>query len=164
MFTPADLKLEFEKNARLFWREWDDFDYLIKKAPKNATYLDAAHILLHSHGKEGIERMNELEELFKLDTNKKISVKLLELMCKSNTAPKDMEEEELLHRRKEVEMALHEFQSCFLQQKVFYSYMHFSDTQGWFLPCISKLSKAESIKRFVISGGRYHSPKMRVTK
>jgi len=96
MFTPADLKMEFEKNARLFWREWDYFDYLIKKAPKDAKYLDAAHVLIRSHGKEGAERINELEELLELDTNKKISLKLLDLMCKSNIAPKDVEEEESL--------------------------------------------------------------------
>ena len=128
MFTPVDFKLEFEKNARFFWREWDEFDYLIRKAPKNATYLDAAHVLLHSHGEEGVDRITEMEDLFKHSTNKKITLKLLELMCKTNSAPEDMEEEELLHRRKEVEMALLEFQNYFLKQKVFYSFMQFSDT------------------------------------
>ena len=69
-----------------------------------------------------------MEDLFKHSTNKKITLKLLELMCKTNSAPKDMEEEELLHRRKEVEMALLEFQNYFLEQKVFYSFMQFFDT------------------------------------
>lgn len=46
-------------------------------------------------------------------------------MYKSNIAPKDIEEEELLHWKKEVEMALLEFQRYFLQQNVFYSYMLF---------------------------------------
>jgi len=41
--------------------------------------------------------LTKLEELFELHTGKKISLKFLGLMCKSNTAPKDMEEEELLH-------------------------------------------------------------------
>jgi len=66
MFTPADLKLEFEKNARLLWREWDNFDYFMREAANDAGYLDVAHILLHSHCKEGVERIHELEELFNL--------------------------------------------------------------------------------------------------
>lgn len=115
-------------NARPFWREWDDFEYLIKKAPTSTIYLDATHTLLQSHGKKGFERINKLEELFKLNPNNKLSLDLLKLMCKATNAPKDIEEEELLYWRKDVEIALFEFQCYFLKQKVFYSYIHFLDT------------------------------------
>lgn len=54
--------------------------------------------------KNGLKKIKELKELFKLSSNKKIFLKLVDLMCKSNTTPKDIEEEELLHQRKEVEM------------------------------------------------------------
>ena len=76
--------------------------------------MDAAHILLHSLGKEGVERIHELEDLLKLDTSNEMSMKLLKLLCKSSSTPKEVKEEELLHRRKEVEVALLEFQRYFL--------------------------------------------------
>jgi hypothetical protein len=60
--------------ARPFWREWDDFEYLIKKAPISAIYLDATRTFLQSHGKKGFERINELEELFKLNPNNELSL------------------------------------------------------------------------------------------
>jgi hypothetical protein len=101
---------------------------LIKKAPPSFAYLDVAHTLLHSHGKEGFDKINKLEELFRLNPNTRISQELLKLMCKATSAPKDIEEEELLHRRKEVETTLFEFQSYFLQNKVFHSYRHFLET------------------------------------
>jgi len=56
-----------------------------------------------------------LEELFKFGTSKKITLNLLELMCKFTTAPKNVKEEELLHKRKEVEVALLVFQRYFFQ-------------------------------------------------
>ena len=49
-------------------------------------------------------------------------------MCKASTDPKHIEEENLLHKRKQVEEALYDFQSYFLHQKVFYSYNVFIDT------------------------------------
>ena len=70
MFTPADLKLKFELNARPFWREWDRFEYLVSKAPKGAEYLDATLTILHTHGEERIHRVSELQNLFKLNPNK----------------------------------------------------------------------------------------------
>ena len=128
MFTPADLKLEFEMNARPFWREWDRFEYLISKVPRGAEYLDAALTILHTHGEEGIHRVSELQSLFELDPNK-ISQDLLHLMC-TTTIAKDMEEEELLHRREEVETALTKFQRYFFQDRVFKTYGHFSDSSN----------------------------------
>ena len=53
MFTPADLRLEFELKATPFWREWDLFEHLIKNAPTTTTYLHLAETILFTHGKEG---------------------------------------------------------------------------------------------------------------
>ena len=128
MFTFADLKLEFEMNARPFWRQWDRFEYLVSKAPKGVEYLDAALTILHTYGEEGIHRVSELQNLFKLDPNK-FSQDLLQLMC-TTTIAKDMEEEELLHRRQKVETTLSEFQRYFLQDRVFKMYGHFSDSSN----------------------------------
>lgn len=131
MFTPANLRLEFELKATPFSREWDVFEDLIKNAPTGAAYLHLANTILFTHGKEGLDRVQELEELFKENPNNpnsKLSLDLLELMCKASYDPKHIEEEKLLHMRKQVEVALFDFQSYFLQQKVFYSYNVFIDT------------------------------------
>jgi hypothetical protein len=91
---------------------------------------------------------NKLEELFRLDPNTRISQELFKLMCKATSVPKDIEEEELLHRRKEVETALFEFQSYFLQNKVFHSYMHFSDTSTLVLIVYIKVYQRKEYQAF----------------
>ena len=49
----------------------------------------------------------------------------------TTTIAKDMEEEEeLLHRQEEVETALTKFQHYFLQDRVFKTYGHFSDSSN----------------------------------
>lgn len=128
MFTPADLRLEFELRATPFWREWDVFENLIKNAPTAASYIPIANTILSTHGKEGLDNIQELEEFFTQNSNNKLSLDLLKLMCRASNDPKQIEEEKLLHMREQVEIALFDFQCYFLQHKVFYSYNSFIDT------------------------------------
>ena len=114
MFTPADLRLEFELKATPFWRKWDLFEHLIKNAPIGAAYLHLAKTILFRHGKEGWDIIHELDELFNQNPNNKLSLDLLQLMCKASSDPKHIEKENLLHKRKQVEVALYDFQSYFL--------------------------------------------------
>ena len=128
MFTAADLRLEFELKAIPFWREWDVFEHLLRSAPTSATYIGLANTILYTYGEEGLDRIQELEELFKGNPSVKLSLDLLVLMCKASKDPKHIEEEQLLHMRKQVEVALFDYQAYFLQQYVFHSYNAFIDT------------------------------------
>ena len=91
MFTPADLRLEFELKATPYWRKWDIFEHLIENAPTSAAYLGLANTIMFTHGKEGLDRIQELEDLFKRNPNNKLSLDLLQLMCKASNDPKHIE-------------------------------------------------------------------------
>ena len=99
----------------------------MKNASTNVACLLMANTIMYTHCKEGLDKIQELEELFKKNPNSKLTFDLLELMCKASNDPKHIEEEKLLHMRKHVEDALFDFQSYFLQQKVFHSYNVFID-------------------------------------
>ena len=84
-----------------------------------------------------------------LNTSKKISLKLLGLMCQSNTAPTTLKKRYYCIKEKKWRGALQEFQSCFPSAHCL-SLVHaiFSIHQGRFLLSISKLCKEENTKRF----------------
>jgi hypothetical protein len=96
--------------------------------PGNSPCKEFGLLLLETYGEQEQDHIDELEELFKLSSNKKISKSLLQLMYKSNSTTIDLEEDELFHRRKAVEVALLEFQSYFLKLTVFHSFKLFLDS------------------------------------
>ena len=164
MFTPVDPRLEFELKATPFWREWNIFEHLIKNAHTSATYLGLANTILFTHGKEGLDRIQELEDLFKRNPNNKLSLDLLQLMCKASNDPKHIEEEKLLHMKKEVEVALFDFQSYFLQQKVFYSYNVFIDTTRLVPTTYIKVYQRREYQAFVSIGEKLYLQTKHATK
>lgn len=125
MYSPADLKQEFELVAQPFWREWDLFEHAISETPPNTPKLELAQRLLLTYGlgaSEGI--LEELEGLLQLPSFNKFSKSLLTLMCNqaiSGIAPEDI----LIQTRQAVESALLEYQKYFLTSKVFYPYVTF---------------------------------------
>ena len=69
-----------------------------QKLPKE---LDTTLTILHTQGEEGLHKVSELENLFKLNFSKRLSQDLLQFMCKTTIAKNNMEEDKLLHRQKE---------------------------------------------------------------
>jgi len=69
----------------------------LKNAAIGAAYIHLANTIPSTHGKKGLDKIQKLEELFKENSNSKLFLKLLELMCKASNDPKYIEEEKLLH-------------------------------------------------------------------
>jgi hypothetical protein len=128
MYSAADIRQQFELAARPFWQEWDEYERILNLLPGNSPCKEFGLLLLETYGEQGQDHIDELEELFKLSSNKFFSKSLLQLMCKSNSTTIDLEEDELFHRRKAVEAALLEFQSYFLKRTVFHSFKLFLDS------------------------------------
>ena len=68
MFTVADLRLEFELRATPFWKDWNIFENLMKNTPIGTTHIHLANTILSTHGKESLDMIHKLKELFKRES------------------------------------------------------------------------------------------------
>ena len=127
MYTSADIRRQFEAAARPFWKEWAEFERILTFLPGDATCRGHAQLLLQTYRAKGQDNINKLEELFTLLSNKKITKSLLHLMCSSNLSL-DLEEEDLFNKRKEVELALLQYQRHFLKNSVFHSVKQYMES------------------------------------
>lgn len=121
MYIVVNIKHEFQQATQPFSKEWDEFEFTINENFKDPPNLEVAKKILHSYSTERHKEIEKLDALLSKLSIKHQTKAFLKLICNSNITTYAMQAEEQLffNAKQKFKDFLIEFQSYFLQHKIF---------------------------------------------